>query len=104
MEPVFDLSFSEGPAVTDDGNRVHLQNWLVFTEQRPTAFDPYEADGFVGERETVSEDGEPISEWHVSLADVRAFAERRSAERTSSCLTFVLSFRRPPTLRSSCSV
>jgi hypothetical protein len=40
----------------------------------------------------------------VSLADVRAFAERRSAERTSSCLTFVLSFRRPPTLRSSCSV
>lgn len=62
-----------------DGDRVHVQNWLVLTEQLPTPFNPDEADRFVGVRETTSEDGEPISEWDVSLADVRAFVERRSA-------------------------
>jgi contact-dependent growth inhibition (CDI) system CdiI-like immunity protein len=62
-----------------DGDLVHVQNWLVLTEQLPTPFEPDEADRFVRRRQTISEDGEPISEWDVSLADVQAFLERRSA-------------------------
>ena len=62
-----------------DGNRVHVQNWLVLTEQLSTPFDPDAADRFVRDRQTTNEDGEPISEWDVDFEDVRAFVERRSA-------------------------
>lgn len=61
-----------------DGNLVHIQNWLVLTERLPTPFDPDEADGFVRVRQTISEEGEPISEWDVDLADMQVFIERRS--------------------------
>ena len=62
-----------------DGNQVRVQNWLVLTDQLPTRFDPDEADRFVRARETVSEDGAPISEWDVTVADLQAFVDRRSA-------------------------
>ncbi|HEX6052951.1 MAG TPA: hypothetical protein VFZ21_26975 [Gemmatimonadaceae bacterium] len=62
-----------------DGDRVRIQNWLVLTEQLPAPFDPEQADLSVRERETVTEDGDPISEWEVRMADVRDFVKRRSA-------------------------
>jgi len=77
-----DAAFHFAWSAWREGNRVHVQNYLVLTEDLPTPFDPDDADRFAGERQTVSEDGEPISEWHVRLADVQAFVERRSAERT----------------------
>ena len=72
-------AFHVGWPAWRDGDRVHVQNCLVLTEQLPTPFNPDESHRSVGVRETVSEDGERISEWDVSLADVQAFVDRRSA-------------------------
>lgn len=74
-----DAAFHFGWPAWRAGDRVHVQNMLVLTEQLPAPFNPDEADRSVGVRETMSEDGERISEWDVSLADVRAFVDRRSA-------------------------
>ena len=74
-----DAAFHLGWPAWRDGDRVRIQNWLVLTEQLPRPFDPEQADLSVRERKTVTEDGDPISEWEVRLADVHDFVERRSA-------------------------
>ena len=79
-----DATFHLAWPVWRNGDSVHVQNCLVLTEQLPTPFNPDEAHRIVGMRETVSEEGEPISEWVISLADVRAFVDRRSAPLLSN--------------------
>ena len=56
-----------------EGNDVYVQNSLIFLEQLSHEFDadaPWES---VTPREVVDEDGRAISEWKVSLTDIREF-------------------------------
>lgn len=62
-----------------DGDSVLVQNSILFLDDLPERFNPERPFRSVPVRTTVSEDGDPISEWRVSVADVEAFA--RSAAR-----------------------
>ncbi|MBV9025015.1 MAG: hypothetical protein JO362_14775 [Streptomycetaceae bacterium] len=65
------------------GNQVHVQNELLFPEDLDKPFNASEPWLSVGPRETVSDDGRPISEWVVSLDEVRRFLEGRDADPKS---------------------
>lgn len=57
------------------GERVFVQNQLLFFKDLEGEFDAERAVEFLKDRQTVNEDGAPISEWSVSMDDLRAFAE-----------------------------
>jgi CdiI N-terminal domain len=57
------------------GADVFVQNSLLFLDQLPREFDPGAPWQSVAPRSVVDEDGEPISEWRISLDDIRAFLE-----------------------------
>lgn len=54
---------------------VYVQNRLLFLDQLSHEFDPSEPWNSVDPRSVVNEDGQRISEWRVSLSDVREFLE-----------------------------
>jgi len=63
-----------------EGKTVYVQNCLLFPEQLSKLADRSELTELVGPRQTVSEDGEQISEWRTTVADIahfRATATRR---------------------------
>ena len=60
-----------------EGERVFLQERLLVAADLPATFRPNDPDGVVEERMETTEDGEPISQWQVDLAAIRAYAERR---------------------------
>ncbi|MFE3195522.1 hypothetical protein ACFXHA_41425 [Nocardia sp. NPDC059240] len=55
-----------------DGATVHVQNRLIFLAEEPS-FDATAPWDCLGPRSTVNEDGDHISEWSVSTADVEHF-------------------------------
>jgi contact-dependent growth inhibition (CDI) system CdiI-like immunity protein len=57
-----------------EGETIFLQNRLVLREQLAGVVDPDRVDALVGERRTINEDGEVLSEWQVPLADLVRFA------------------------------
>ena len=52
---------------------VFIQNHVLFLDELDEAFDENDFIKFVPERETLSEDGEPISEWKASIIDIREY-------------------------------
>ena len=58
-----------------EGHDVFLQNHLLFLDQIDGVFDPSQPYAHIPSRETVSEDGEPISEWKITLDDLMLFLE-----------------------------
>ena len=56
------------------GRLVYVQNHLLLRANLPAVLDVDGIHRFVGDRQTSNEDGEPISEWMVTLDDVTAFA------------------------------
>jgi hypothetical protein len=56
------------------GHLVYVQNRLLDRSQLASILDVARIAEVVGDREVVSEDGEPLSEWVVTLDDVAAFA------------------------------
>ena len=57
-----------------DGDIVHVQNLLSLRENRDGLLDPERPEASIGPRQTVSEDGQGVSEWSVGMADISAFA------------------------------
>ncbi|MBV9025512.1 MAG: hypothetical protein JO362_17370 [Streptomycetaceae bacterium] len=57
------------------GDQVYVHNQIVFRDELDQPYDEAKPWLSVGPRETVSDDGRPISEWIVSLDDVRKFLE-----------------------------
>jgi hypothetical protein len=57
----------------EEGDVVYVQNRLLFLDQLPGAFDPAAPWASVSPRTTVTEDGDQISEWHLSLAVLQEF-------------------------------
>lgn len=56
-----------------DGDFVRVQNSLIFLDELDSPFAPAAPWLSVQPRETVDEDGRPISEWSVPLSAVREF-------------------------------
>lgn len=61
-----------------DGDRVFVQERLFLREQLKGPFDPEYPEVHAGERQRISQEGEPVSEWQVRMHDVLAFLQRRS--------------------------
>lgn len=58
------------------GSNVYLQNHILFMDGLNEPFDENHFSKFVPERETVTEDGDAISEWKVSVEDIRGALDR----------------------------
>ncbi|MFZ0952440.1 MAG: hypothetical protein WAN17_09250 [Candidatus Sulfotelmatobacter sp.] len=56
------------------GEKVFLQNHLLFYDQLPRPFSVKNALSFLRDRHTTNQEGETISEWSVGLSEVEAFA------------------------------
>jgi hypothetical protein len=56
------------------GNRVFLQNHLLFYDQLPKPFSVKAAFSFLRNRRATNAEGEAISEWSVALTEVEVFA------------------------------
>ena len=55
------------------GHTVQFQNHLLFLNELKTPFDPNDPFRFVPERMIINSDGEEISEWSASIADLEDF-------------------------------
>ena len=55
------------------GDAVHFQNHILLLNELKTPFDPNEPFRFVPERRIINSDGEKISEWSASIADLQYF-------------------------------
>jgi hypothetical protein len=62
-----------------DGEKVHVQQQVLFMDRLQAPFDPSDLVRHVGPREVVDEDGNQISEWTVSIDDIRAFRDSQDA-------------------------
>lgn len=71
-------------AMYRDGETIVVQEQLCFLDKLTEQFDPEAVERFVSPRETISEDGEKISEWTTTVSAMRAFLDRRSPT-TSGC-------------------
>lgn len=56
------------------GADVVFQHQLLFLDDFGAPFDPHAAERWVPERETVSEEGDPISEWWIPFGGLRGEA------------------------------
>lgn len=68
-------------AMYRDQDTIYFQEQIRFLAELSDAFDPYAVEKFVLPRETVSEDGEAISEWSTTVSTVRDFLSRASSSR-----------------------
>ncbi|MDR3747961.1 MAG: hypothetical protein P4M04_07400 [Acidobacteriota bacterium] len=63
-------------ALYREGEDVFVQNQLLFFDDIEGEFDESRAVDFLRARETVTEEGRPISEWSVSMEDLRMFSKQ----------------------------
>ncbi|MEV5753893.1 hypothetical protein AB0L00_39275 [Actinoallomurus sp. NPDC052308] len=61
------------------GDRVFVQNHLVFVDELDRNFDPSVPWEYIAPRATVDEDGDLISEWEISFFDVEEFIAAESS-------------------------
>lgn len=53
------------------GNDVYIQNHVLFVDELKERFNESDFIKYVPERETITEDDDPISEWKVNIDDIR---------------------------------
>jgi len=68
-----------------EGNEVHFQNRILFMLEPGPKFDSANLAEYVGDRQTLSEDGELISQWTVSLDAIRNFLDRQQNASGELC-------------------
>lgn len=56
-------------------NNVHIQNHVLFLDELDQPFDEEDLYSFIPERETHTEEGEPISEWVVGVTAIERFMD-----------------------------
>lgn len=62
-----------------EGTNIVAHEQLLWAEPIARVFDPADPFRAIDDRVSVNEDGDEISEWHLSLADIQAFVDRRSS-------------------------
>lgn len=60
------------------GNKVHVQNHVLFLDELQRPFDEARLYSFIPEHNAQTEDGTPISEWLVEISEIEAFFDRFS--------------------------
>jgi hypothetical protein len=60
-------NFVTGWVLYRDGNKVSVQDEIIFLNELLEKFEIEKLDTYVGDRETVTEDGNKISEWETDL-------------------------------------
>lgn len=58
-----------------DGHIVRFQQRLLFLDQLPQKFDENDIPSAIGPRVVIDEDGQTISEWETSVADMAGFLD-----------------------------
>ena len=61
------------------GPKVVVHEQLLWAEPIASVFDPADPYRAIGERVSTTEDGDKVSEWELSLADIHDFVRRRSS-------------------------
>jgi len=56
-----------------EGNKIFVQNGVLFLDEAKDSFTPENPYQSIPERETISEDGELISEWEISVNTLRDY-------------------------------
>jgi hypothetical protein len=69
-----------------EGENVYFQSRLLFMLEPEPRFDPSRVGDYVGDHQLISEDGEPLSQWIVSLTSIRDFLDRKN-ESGETCST-----------------
>lgn len=64
-----------------EDERVAVQNQIVFLEEIGEPFDPREPFRFVRARETLNEEGQPISEWTTTLSELAEYEQHLAPQR-----------------------
>jgi CdiI N-terminal domain len=59
-----------------DGDWIRIQNHLLFYDSLPPEFAVSDLNHFLKDRVVVNDDGNPLSEWSVSLRDIELFLHR----------------------------
>lgn len=78
-----DAAYHVGWPAWREGDRVYVQERLFLREQLDGDFDPEFPEVHVGPRHELSDEGERISQWEVTMGDLTAFVERR-VQRSSA--------------------
>jgi len=60
------------------GGDIYVQNRLIILDDYPE-FAPENLQDYVHERETISEDGDSLSEWKLSVGDIKTWLESKNA-------------------------
>lgn len=63
-----------------EGGDVFVHEQILVEDASFGPLDPADPYRQIGERYTVSEDGEQVSEWRLEIADIEGFVERRAAQ------------------------
>jgi len=64
-----------------EGKTVYVHNNLLFLDKLPRPFKIEDVGSYVGRRETVSEDGEKISEWVTDVDDLKECLVRLQSDQ-----------------------
>lgn len=56
-----------------DGDNIHIQNHILFMSDIDKGFDEKKIYNHIPDRETSTDEGEAISEWHITVADIAEF-------------------------------
>ena len=56
-----------------EGQKVIVQNQILFLNDKKLIFNPTKPCKNINDRESISEDGLPISEWELSISDIDRF-------------------------------
>ena len=81
LEPAESSNLEWWALYRGDDDLVYVQNQLRFCDQLGKGFTVAEANKFLGERITVNEDGNRISEWEVPFSEIRLFVDKMRQQK-----------------------
>ena len=74
-DPLYSSNIEIWP-VYRDGELVRIQNHLPWYDSFPPDFKVSELNIYMGDREEIDDEGHRLSEWSVTIQDIREFLER----------------------------
>ena len=81
LDPAESLNLEWWALYRGEDDVVYVQNQLRFCDQLGKGFSVAEASKFLGERITVNEDGNRISEWEVPLSEIRLYVDQMKQQK-----------------------
>lgn len=63
-----------------EGESVYIQECILFMDQLPEPFNPNHIENYIASREAVNEDGDEISEWSISIDELKEWLVKLQAK------------------------